>query len=40
MQVAIESKQENLEACYFKDLVAFMPARLQAVIEVKGGPTK
>ena len=40
MQAAIKSEWENLEACYFEDLVASMPVRLQAVIEVEGGPTK
>jgi len=40
MQAAIESEWENLEACYFEDLVASMPARLQAVIEAERGPTK
>jgi len=29
MQAAIESEWENLEACYFEDLAASMPARLQ-----------
>ncbi|OCK93338.1 uncharacterized protein K441DRAFT_661632 [Cenococcum geophilum 1.58] len=28
MQAAIKSEWENLEACYFEDLVASMPARL------------
>jgi len=40
IQAAIKSEWENLEACYFEDLVASMPARLQAVVEAEGGPTK
>jgi len=40
IQVAIKSKRENLEVCYFEDLVASMPIRLKAVIEAKVGPTK
>ena len=40
MQAAIESEWENLEACYFEDLVASMPVCLQAVIKAEGGPTK
>ena len=40
MQAAIQSAWENLEACYFESLVASMPARLQAVIEAEGRPTK
>ena len=40
MQAAIKSKWENLEAYYFKDLVASIPIRLQAVIKAEGGPTK
>ena len=40
MQAAIQSTWENLKACFFKNLVASMPARLQAVIEAESGPTK
>ena len=40
MQAAIESEWENLEASCFEDLVAFMPACLQAVIEAEGGLIK
>src|SRR6266702_759211 len=40
MQAVIQSEWENLEACFFENLVASMPACLQAVIEVEGGPTK
>ena len=40
MQAAIQSAWENLEACFFENLVASMPARLQAVIKAEGGPTK
>ena len=37
MQAAIQSAWENLKAYYFKNLIAFMPAHLQAVIETKRG---
>ena len=40
MQAAIKSKWENLEACYFEDLVTSIPTHLQAVIKAEGGPTK
>ena len=40
MQAAIEFEWENLEACYFEDLIISMPTRLQAVIKTERGPTK